>query len=69
MMREMEQLIRNSKRFLRKNASTILTCIGGVGVIATTVMAVKATPKAMQLIKAAEEKKVKKTMGCGNMAL
>ena len=56
----MEQLIRSSKKFLRKNASTILTCIGGVGVVATTVMAVKATPKAMQLIKAAEEEKGEK---------
>ena len=56
----MEKLIRSSKRFLRKNGSTILTCIGGVGVVATTVMAVKATPKAMRLIKAAEEEKGEK---------
>ena len=56
----MEKLIRSSKRFLRKNGSTILTCVGGAGVIATTVMAVKATPKAMQLIKAAEEEKGEK---------
>lgn len=56
----MEKLIRSSKRFLRKNGSTILTCAGGIGVIATTVMAVKATPKAMQLIKAAEEEKGEK---------
>ena len=56
----MKKLIRSSKRFLRKNGSTILTCVGGVGVIATTVMAVKATPKAMQLIKAAEEEKGEK---------
>lgn len=56
----MENLIRSSKRFLRKNGSTILTCVGGAGVIATTVMAVKATPKAMQLIKAAEEEKSEK---------
>ena len=56
----MKKLTKSSKKFLRKNASTILTCVGGVGVIATTVMAVKATPKAMQLIKAAEEKKGEK---------
>ena len=59
-MTEMEQLARSSKRFLRKNASTILTCIGGVGVVATTVMAIKATPKATQLIRAAEEEKGEK---------
>ena len=56
----MKKLIRSSKRFLRKNGSTILTCVGGVGVVATTVMAVKATPKAIQLIKAAEEEKGEK---------
>ena len=56
----MENLIRNTKKFLRKNASTILTCVGGAGVIVTTVMAVKATPKAMQLIEAAEEEKGEK---------
>ena len=56
----MEKLLRSSKRFLRKNGSTILTCVGGVGVVATAVMAVKATPKAMQLIKAAEEEKGEK---------
>ena len=38
----------------------ILTYVGGLGVVATTVMAAKATPKAMQLIKAAEEKKGEK---------
>ena len=59
-MKRMEKLIRSSKRFLRKNSSTILTCIGGVGVVATTVMAVKATPKAIQLIKAAEDEKGEK---------
>ena len=56
----MEKLIRSSKRFLRKNGSTILTCVGGAGVIATTGMGVKATPKAKQLIKAAEEEKGEK---------
>ena len=56
----MKKLIRSSKRFLRKNGPTILSCIGGAGVIATTVMAVKATPKAIRLIKEAEEKKGEK---------
>ena len=39
------------------NSSTILTCVGAIGVIATTVMAVKATQKAVELLKAAEEEK------------
>lgn len=47
----------NTGRFLTKSASflkhqspTILTCIGAIGVVATAVMAVKATPKALMLI-------------------
>ena len=43
--------------FCRRNASTILTCVGGAGVIATSVMAVRATPKALQLLDEAEKKK------------
>lgn len=44
-------------KFLNKNASTILTCIGAVGVVATSVMAAKATPKALSLIEEAKEEK------------
>ena len=40
--------------------STVLTCIGAAGVVATSVMAVKATPKATQLLKDAEEEKGEK---------
>ena len=43
--------------FIKKNAPTILSCIGVVGAVATTVMAVKATPKALSLIENAEEEK------------
>lgn len=46
--------------FIKKNAPTILSCIGVVGVVATTVMAVKATPKALSLIENAEEEKGEK---------
>lgn len=48
------------KDFLRRNSSTILTCVGAVGVVATTVMAVKATPKALELIDKAEAEKGEK---------
>ena len=34
--------------FWHRNASTVLTCLGGVGLVATTVLAVKTTPKALQ---------------------
>lgn len=47
----------NSRLFVKRNASTILTCLGGVGVVATTITAVKATPKALRLIEEAEQKK------------
>ena len=53
----MNGLLNVSKRFIKRNASTILTCIGGAGVIATSVMAVKATPKALWLIEEAREEK------------
>ena len=56
----MNKLLSNAKPFLRKNGSTILTCIGSIGVIATTVMAVKATPKALRLLEAKTEKKGEK---------
>lgn len=45
------------KEFLRRNSSTILTCVGAVGVVATSVMAVKATPKALTLIDKAKKEK------------
>lgn len=50
-------MLRYSKVFLKKNASTILTCAGGVGVVATAVLAVKATPKALERIETAKEEK------------
>ena len=49
--------MKNVKMFFKRNASTILTCAGGVGVVATAVVAVKDTPKAMQIIEQAEEVK------------
>lgn len=53
----MGKLIYKSKMFLKRNGSTILTYMGGVGVVATSVMAVKATPKALYLLDMAEEQK------------
>lgn len=52
----MQGLFENAKLFLNKHASTILTCIGGVGVVATSVMAANATPKALALVEEAKEK-------------
>lgn len=53
----MRKVLRKSQIFLKRNGSTILTCVGGVGAVATAVMAVKATPKALQLLEQAKEEK------------
>lgn len=53
----MENLLHQTKRFVNQNASTILTCVGGAGVVATSVLAVKATPKALALLENAKEEK------------
>ena len=45
------------KRVLKRNSSTILTCIGAVGVIFTAVTAVKTTPKATRLLDKVKEEK------------
>lgn len=39
------------KTALRRSSPTILTCLSIVGVVGTTIMAVRATPKALRLIK------------------
>ena len=50
------RILAKSKSFLKRQSPTILTCIGAVGVVATAVLAVKATPKAMELIEEEIEK-------------
>lgn len=51
----MKNVLYYSKLFLKRNSATILTCVGGVGVIATSIMAAKATPKALKRIEEAEK--------------
>lgn len=53
----MNKILSNSTMFLKKNSSTILTCIGAIGVIATAVTAIKATPKALLLLENAKYEK------------
>lgn len=53
----MGKLVNRSKVFMKRNASTILTVVGSAGVIATSVMAVKATPKALLSIEQAKKEK------------
>ncbi len=47
----------NTKVFFHKNSPFILTCLGAAGMIGTTVLAVKATPKAMLLLEDAKKEK------------
>lgn len=53
----MSKFVNRSKAFFKKNGPTILTVVGGVGVIATAVLAVKATPKALERVEAAKNEK------------
>lgn len=53
----MNKLIRSSKSFLKRNSSTILTCIGAVGFVTTTVLVAKGTTKAVRLLEEAKEEK------------
>ena len=53
----MSNLLNKAHLFLKRNSSSILTGIGAVGVVVTSVMAVKATPKAINIIREAKEEK------------
>lgn len=54
---EMNKWLHQSKLFFKRNGSTVLTCIGALGVVATAIMAAKAAPKANHLLELAEEEK------------
>jgi hypothetical protein len=56
----MNKLVSASRLFLKRNTSTILTCVGAAGVVVTSVLAVKATPTAIELLKEAEQEKGEK---------
>lgn len=53
----MRNLLTVSSMYVKKHAPTILTCIGAVGVVTTSVLAVKATPKAVDLLEEAKTEK------------
>ena len=56
-MNNLQKIVKNLKGNITKNSPTIFTGLGVAGLITTTVMAVKATPKALQLIEDEEEKR------------
>lgn len=53
----MKGLIEGLNGFFKRNGSTILTCAGAAGVIATAIVSAKNTPRALELIKTEEVKK------------
>lgn len=53
----MEGLVKKSSLYLQKHSSTILTVLGSAGVVATTILAVRATPKALRLLEKATDEK------------
>lgn len=53
----MNKLVRNTKLFVSRNGSTILTCMAGVGLVATAVLTAQATPKALTRVENAREEK------------
>lgn len=59
----MGSLLHSVQVFTKRNSSTILTCVGAIGVVATSVMTAKATPKAILLLEQAEEEKGEELTG------
>ena len=55
----LQKLVTATNAYLHKNSATILTCLGAAGVIATTVLAVRATPKAIKTLEKATDEKGK----------
>ena len=53
----MSNLLNKAHLFLKRNSSSILTGIGAAGVVVTSVIAVKSTPKAINIIRKAKEEK------------
>ncbi len=56
-IKNLNSLFHRSKLHLKRASPTILTYLAAIGVVATSVMAVKATPKAMMLLEQATDEK------------
>ena len=56
---KIENAIKSTKNFMCKHSPEILTGVGLAGMVTSTVLAVKATPKALELIKEEEFKQSK----------
>ena len=53
----MNKLATKVDLYLKRNSSTILTFLGGIGVGVTAVLVAQETPKAIQMLEMAKEKK------------
>lgn len=53
----MNKFVTKTSLYLKRNSSTILTFLGGVGVGLTAVLAAQETPKAIQMLEKAKKKK------------
>lgn len=53
----LQKLCYGSKLYLKHHSSTILTCVGAVGVVATAITVAQATPKAIKFLEMAREEK------------
>ena len=54
------RMVSKTQHYAKKNTSTILSCLGALGVVGTTVSAVKATPKAITVLQEQEEIKMER---------
>lgn len=54
------QIASKTQHYAKKNASTILTCMGALGVVGTTLSAIKATLKAIDVLEDEEEIKIER---------
>ena len=57
---KLSNVIKKSKQYLGKHSPEILTGLGITGMITTTILAVKATPKALQLIEIRNQEELRK---------
>ena len=57
---KLAQMVAKTQRYTKNNAPTILSCLGALGVVGTTLSAIKATPKAMTLLEDQEEIKIER---------
>ncbi len=57
-IRPKPSFVKRVSRSLRKASPTIMTCIGALGVVATAVLAVKVTPKALKRVETATDVKM-----------